>query len=156
MLQHLRDPVRALLEMRRVARPGGVVAVRDADYGAMTWHPGNDGMDAWRSLYRRIARSLGAQPDAGRRLLGWAQQAGFADVVPTASVWCYASPEDRQWWGALQADRITKSTIAVRARAAGLADEAELAALADSWRAWSTADDGWFVIVHGEVLCHVE
>ncbi|MGJ3561710.1 class I SAM-dependent methyltransferase [Streptomyces sp. INA 01156] len=39
VLQHVGDPVRALREMMRVTRPGGFVAVRDADYAAMTWYP---------------------------------------------------------------------------------------------------------------------
>ena len=39
VLQHLTDPVAALREMQRVTRSGGLVAVRDADYAAMTWHP---------------------------------------------------------------------------------------------------------------------
>ena len=39
VLQHLSDPVAALVEMRRVCRPDGVVAVRDSDYAAFTWDP---------------------------------------------------------------------------------------------------------------------
>lgn len=67
VLQHVGDPVRALREMKRVARPNGIVAVRDSDYGAMTWYPASSGMDDWLDLYHRVARANGASrtPGAG-------------------------------------------------------------------------------------------
>lgn len=155
VLQHVSDPVAALREMGRVCRPGGVVAVRDADYPSMAWFPTNPGLDQWLATYLRVARASGGEPAAGRRLLAWARQAGFRDIRPTAGAWCYATEDDRAWWSGLWADRTVASDYARLAVDGGHASERDLRTIADAWRAWGASDDGWFAIVHGELLCRV-
>lgn len=153
VLQHVGDPVRALREMRRVCRPGGIVAARDADYAAMTWYPATPGLDAWLALYRRVARANGGEPDAGRRLRAWAREAGFTEVASSATSWCYATPEEAAWWSSLWADRTTASAYADTATRGGHTTPAELASLAAAWRTWGADPDAWFSVLNGEVLC---
>ena len=153
VLQHLGDPVAALVEMRRVCRPGGVVAVRDADYAAMTWWPEVEGLAEWRAVYHAVARGNGAEPDAGRRVRAWCRAAGFTDLDCTASVWTYADAPQRRWWGHQWAERSVDSAFARQAVERGLATTADLERIADAWRSWAADDDGWFLVPHGEVRC---
>jgi hypothetical protein len=51
--------------------------------------------------------------------------------------------------------RTVSSAIAERAVADGHASRADLERISQGWRAWGAAPDGWYAVLHGEILCRV-
>jgi SAM-dependent methyltransferase len=155
VLQHVDDPVAALTEMRRVCRPGGIVAVRDADLLATRFFPDDPVLERAHAAYGTLTQVNGANWDAGRKLLHWALEVGFSSIAPSASAWCFATPADRAWWGDLWADRYTQSSVAEQLLEHGIATREDLSEFAAAYRRWAECPDGWWAVLHSEVVCTV-
>jgi hypothetical protein len=48
---------------------------------------------------------------------------------------------------------MTTSAIGAQAVRDGLATQQQLEDIAEAWRTWAAADDGWFAVIHGEIIC---
>ena len=138
--------------MLRVAKPGGIVAVRDADYAGMIWSPRDPLLDRWMELYHEITSRNQVEADAGRYLLSWINQLDIAEVKHSWSVWTYATAELTEWWGGVWADRVLQSSYGDQALEYDLSTPSELQALSDAWGRWANAPDAVFVIPHGEIV----
>jgi len=85
VIGNLQEPLRGINEVRRVLKSGGVLGVKEFDHGGDLLHPRSPDMIEGLNLYDRLRRHNGHDPESGRKVLGFLQQAAFRDVSVTAS-----------------------------------------------------------------------
>jgi len=165
LLQHVKDPVGVLREMRRVCKTGrkGIVAAREADYSGFAWFPDPPAGEFrdWMSMYLRVARANGGEPDAGRHLLRWTKEAGWMtegaekEVNLSWSSWCFTGDKARSWaesW----AQRALHSDMAKSWVGKGFGKEEDLKRVSEAWKKWGEGGYGGemvMVVPNGEVIC---
>jgi len=152
VLQHLRERGAALSEMLRVVRPGGLVAVRDVDWGTVAYWPRDPWLDRFVDVHQRAWYRNGGEPQMGRQLRALFNEAGVAGLRITATVWCYATPGDTTEWGESYADRLLTSPMGERLVDYGYVSRADLEAMAAAFRAWAAHPDAFWAFTHVAAL----
>ena len=132
IFQHLSDPDRAIQEMCRVLVPGGIIALRSPDWGALLTAPRDPALDAAFNIFLDVYYANG-DAFAGRSGPSLLRSAGCQDITFTATVQ-HESPSDL---GPFAAAKLTK-----------LAHAAEIAC----FLAWAANPDALFAQTWGETI----
>lgn len=80
LFEHIGRPEDALFEIRRVLRPGGIVALASPDFGAFILSPQTTEIAQAFASYQKMQESNGGNTLAGRFLRNWVSEAGFSPV----------------------------------------------------------------------------
>ena len=153
VLQHLSDPVGALSKMSGLAKRGGMVAVREVDWGTFAAWPESQAIKDFRHVYDAVAIRNGGTPHAGRHVQEWMERTEMlTDIHITTSTWTFYETNGKSWWGDQWAQRILHSDIAIKAIEYGIASESELKEISQGWLDWKDAPGSVSCFTHFEGL----
>jgi len=150
VLQHLSEPHSALLEIRRVLKPAGVVGLRDDDVGSLILAPRLPLMDRVLEVLHGTVRMSGGDPTVGRRYRELLRASGFADIAISTTTECDATPEATTMRGDLAAVLLEQMTW--KATDSGLSTAEEMPNLIKAVQNWGRHPDAFDAIIWCEAV----
>lgn len=151
MLMHVDDAARAVREMWRVLKPGGVIGLRDVNLDGHLFTNANEGMLESHPLVRAWHVHRGIDMHLGARVSTLLRDAGFLGIEGSASYDSYGTRE-AVGQAAEQMARRIETVVADLAVEQGTADKAAIARMAQAWRAWAEDPDAFWGGAHGEAV----
>ena len=137
VLIHVPDTRAVLTEVRRVLKPGGLIACRELICESSSTHPDFGVMGKSWGMFQDLLAADDGHPQIGKELKGHIMKAGFENVRATTSFDAYSTPSDvafiyafaNQWF---LSPEITEAAIKYGASTRELCDR--IRAAYDRWR----------------------
>jgi ubiquinone/menaquinone biosynthesis C-methylase UbiE len=144
VLLYVRDPVRALAEMRRVLRADGFAAVSDDDLGTIVISPDLPGMRLGAQLFERAVVHEGGNPRYSHHLRALMLEAGFARTQGFAlAPEVYGDAESTRWFADFAIGLFSAQGMSDVILGEGWATREELDGMIAGFRDWAERPDAF-------------
>jgi len=126
VLEHLKEPVKALLSLKKLLKPGGTITVIEGDHGSVYFYPDSPYAQKAIDCQVQLQAQAGGDSKIGRRLYPLLAEAGF-DRISVSPRMVYVDSSRPQWVDGFTKKTFTAMVEGVRKDAllAGLITEAD-------------------------------
>ncbi len=135
VLMHLKDPLIAVQEIRRVLKVGGVFGARDNDMSDIEANF-NPVLEHATELVQNWFAHRGSGLQFARRLRGVLGQAGFCRVEASASCNSFGTPETVKQWAEVMMGNVQQADFVKFVIESGWADRETLDRIKIAWKEW--------------------